>query len=87
VCFQFEGELGDHLLEARVLLLQSLLALALLLHLKGFGGIRQKLITPLVLLSLTDLVVLANGRHGFALQPLQDRCGLRLGVPLASLHG
>lgn len=35
-------------------------------HLERFGDVREKLLTPLIILSLTDIRVLTNGRDGFA---------------------
>ena len=68
-------------------MLEPGLALSLLGHLKRFGRIRQKLVAPLVILRLADLVVLTDGGHRFALEPFEHDGGLGLRVPLASLHG
>ena len=68
-------------------MLQPGFALGLLRHLKRFGGVREKLIAPLVLLSLADLVVLTDGHHRFALEAFEHDDGLGLGIPLPSLHG
>jgi hypothetical protein len=43
-------------------------ALGLLRHFKRFGGVREQLIAPLVILRLADLVVVTDGRHRFALE-------------------
>ncbi len=70
-----------------MLALQARVAFRLLGDLKGFGGVRKKLITPLVLLGLADLMVLTNRGHRLALEALEDDGGFGLGVPLPSSHG
>jgi hypothetical protein len=78
--------LGYQGLQARILSYQARFALALLMDLQGFGGLRQKLIAPLVGLGLAALVLRAQLGHGLALKALDDeqRCGV--GLPLPSGH-
>lgn len=61
-------------------------AFGLLGDLKRFGRVREKMISPLIILRLTELVVLTDGGHRFALEPFKHDDRLRLGVPLPSLH-
>jgi hypothetical protein len=57
------------------------------MDLKGFGGMGQKLIAPLVRLGLADLMFGAELHHGLAFQAFEDnhRCGV--GIPFPSVHG
>jgi hypothetical protein len=56
------------------------------MDLKGFGGMRQKLITPLVVLGLADLVLSAQFGHGLALEALEHDHGFGFSIPLAPLY-
>jgi hypothetical protein len=67
--------------------LESGFALRLLRDLEGLGGVRQKLIAPLVVLRLADLVVLADGGHRLPLEAFEYDGRFGLGVPLPSFHG
>jgi hypothetical protein len=49
--------------------------------------IREKLIEPLIILGLSDLIVLTNRGHRLAFKALKHDDGFDLGVPLPSLHG
>src|SRR5437879_7361023 len=63
------------------------LTLRLLGDLKRFGRVRQKLIAPLVILGLTDVILGTDDGHRPALEAFEYNGGFGLGVPLASLHG
>jgi hypothetical protein len=54
---------------------------------KGLGGIGKKLVAPLVVLGLADLVLGANLGHWLALQALNENHRFGLGVPFASVQG
>jgi hypothetical protein len=60
---------------------------SVLMHFKGLSGMSQKLVAPLVVLGLADLVLGANLGDGLALQALDDNYRFGLGVPFASVHG
>jgi hypothetical protein len=68
-------------------MLEAGFAFRLLSDLKRLGGVRQKLIAPLVVLRLADLVVLADGGHRFPLEAFEYDGRFGLGVPLPSFHG
>ncbi|MGH7228742.1 MAG: hypothetical protein ACREIH_05940, partial [Nitrospiraceae bacterium] len=69
------------------LMLEPRLPVGLLGDLKRLGRVGQKLIAPLVLLRLADVVVLTDGGYRFALEAFKHDGGLGLRVPLAPLHG
>jgi hypothetical protein len=54
---------------------------------KGFRGMAQKLITPLGVLGLADLVLRAQLSHRLALEACNDDQGFGFGVPFAAWHG
>jgi hypothetical protein len=66
---------------------QARFALAALVDLKGLGGMRQELVPPLVILGLTDLVFMAQFRHGCPLEAFKYDHRFGFGIPLASVHG
>ena len=60
-----------------------------LIAIKDVGEILQKMFPPLVVLSLTDLMLHADVRHRPAFEPLNDDVGLGLGgspLPLVNNH-
>jgi hypothetical protein len=62
-------------------------ALALHMDLKGFGGMGQALIAPLVVLGLTDLMRSAEFGDRLALEALNDDHRYGVGIPFPSSHG
>jgi hypothetical protein len=71
----------------RVLSRQACFFLVGLMDVKGLGGMGQKLVPPLVLPGLADLLLVAERRDGLALQAFDDDPGFGVGVPLAAGHG
>lgn len=61
--------------------------LGLLRDVKRFGGVRQELVAPLVILGLADLVIPTDTRDRFTLEFFKYDDGLGLGIPLPSFHG
>jgi len=57
------------------------------MDLKGLRSIRQKLVAPLIILALVDLVLITEFRYGLALQAFEHDPGFGFGVPSASFHG
>jgi hypothetical protein len=47
----------------------------------------KKLVAPLVVLGLTDLMLGANLRHRFAVKPLKHNQRFGFGIPFPALHG
>jgi hypothetical protein len=54
---------------------------------KGVGRIRQKLVPPLVVERLADLMLGANLGHGFTFEALKHDQRFRFSLPLPSVHG
>jgi hypothetical protein len=57
------------------------------MRLKGMCRMRRKLLTPLVILGLTDLVLVTDCSHRFTLQAFKQDAGLGLSLPFPSVHG
>jgi hypothetical protein len=57
------------------------------MNFKGFGGMGQKLVAPLIILGLADLMLRAQFRHRLALQAFYHHHRFGLGIPFPSLHG
>jgi len=57
------------------------------MDLKGFGGIGQKLVLPLVILGLTDLMRMTEFRDWLPLEALKHDPYFNFDIPLASWHG
>jgi hypothetical protein len=47
----------------------------------------EKLITPLIVLGVADLVLVTDCSHRFTLQAVPHDAGFGLGIPLPSVHG
>jgi hypothetical protein len=54
---------------------------------EGFLSMGQKLVTPLIILALADLMFVADFCDWLPLQPLNHDHDLCLGIPFSSLHG
>jgi hypothetical protein len=61
--------------------------LALLLDLKGFGHMSQRLVAPLIILGLADLMLVTELGDGLTFQAFDDDHRFGFGVPLTALHG
>jgi hypothetical protein len=85
--FEFQCEFTHQLLQAGILVVEPRFTVGLLGHLKRLGSIREKLIAPLVILRLPDVVILTNGRDGFPPEAFEHDGRFRFRVPLPSLHG
>jgi hypothetical protein len=85
--FELEGEFPDELLASGVLSLQASLFLGGLMALKGFGRMGQKLVPPLVVRRLADLVLSAELSYRLTFEAFNDNHSLGLGIPFSSLHG
>jgi hypothetical protein len=57
------------------------------MHLKGLGGMGQKLVPPLIILGWTDLMLGTDLGDGLTLEPLKHHHGFDLRIPLALLPG
>jgi len=57
------------------------------LRFKGLGRVLEKLVAPLVVLGLTDLVLDTKLIHRPPPQTLNHDEGLRLGIPFSAFHG
>ena len=60
---------------------------SVLMHFKGLSGMSQKLVAPLVVLGLADLVFATDFSHRLTLQTLEHNTGFGLGLPFPSVHG
>jgi hypothetical protein len=58
-----------------------------LMDLKHLARLGQKLVAPLIRQRLANLVLVAEFRHGLALQALEHNLGFGVGVPCPSVHG
>lgn len=70
-----------------MLALQAHFAFRLLDDLNRLRSVHEKLMAPLVLLGLADLIVLTHRDHRLALEALTHAGGFSLGIPLPSSHG
>jgi hypothetical protein len=57
------------------------------MHLKGLGGMGQKLVPPLIILGWADLMLGTDLGDGLTLEPLKHHHGFDLRIPLALLPG
>jgi len=69
---ELQRQFADDGLEPNILTPQARCEVHLLGHLKRLPRVRQKLITPLVIVGLADLIVLTNCGHQLALEALKD---------------
>jgi hypothetical protein len=54
---------------------------------KGFQGMGHKLVTPLIVLRLADLMLMAKFGHRLVLEALKHNHGLGVGMPFPAWHG
>jgi hypothetical protein len=79
---------AEHLArEPCVLLLQARLLPGTLRVFKAFGCLRQKLVAPVIIEGLTNLMLVTQLRDRLALQALDNDYGVGVGVPLPAFHG
>ena len=69
--FSLQGEFTHQRFQPGILSGQTRFALALLMNLKGFGRMGQKLVAPLIILGLADQMLSAHLGHGLALETLK----------------
>ena len=74
----FQCEFPDEGLQLGMLSCQAGVALALLMDLKGFGGMGQKWVAPLIILGLAQLMLRTNLRDGLPFRPSITIIALRL---------
>src|SRR5918996_5604277 len=86
-CFSLQGQLADERFQPGVLPGEARFTLALLMDLKGFGRMSQKLVAPLIVLGLADLMLGAELSDGRAFEAFDDDHRFSFGVPLTAFHG
>jgi hypothetical protein len=85
--FLLQEELPDELLEPGVFLLEAGLFLGVVMHLKGRSGMGQKLVPPLIILALAELMLGTDLGDGPALEALKHNHRFGLRILCALLHG
>ena len=66
---------------------QARFTLTLFMDLKGFRGMGQALVPPLIILGLTDLMLMTKVRDGLPFEALKHNHRFGFGLPFPSGHG
>ena len=85
--FELEGEVPSTRVQPRIRTRQAGFFPVAWLDIKGPRGIRETLVTPLIIEGWADLVFVTQFRDGPALQALNHDLRFGLGIPFSSLHG
>jgi hypothetical protein len=85
--FSLTGERSHVRLQPGLLLRSAGFCPGVLMRLKGMCRMRQKLITPLVVLGLANLVFVTDFRYRLTLYTFENHAGFGLGIPFPSVHG
>jgi len=54
---------------------------------KGLRGMGHKLVTPMIVLRLADLMLMAKFGHRLTLEALKHKHGFGFGIPFPAWHG
>jgi hypothetical protein len=85
--FELARQFPDQGFKPCILLRQASFALTLCMDLKGFRGMGQKLVPPLIILGVAELMLVTEFRDGFPLEAFEHDHRLGFGIPCSSLPG
>jgi hypothetical protein len=85
--FSLEGEFPHERFQPRILTHQAGFFPVVLLDVKGPRRMREKLVAPLIVEGLANLILVTQFRDGSALKALDHDLGCGLGGPCPSMQG